>query len=127
MDGSIRLAKIEATEKAIKFDAWSLSLVKTMHEEGVRIIAGTDTPIGYLTPGYSLHKELELLAEAGLSNIEVLRSATITPAEFLGLEDQIGTIEVGKLADLVILDKNPLESISNTQSIHRVISKGQIQ
>ena len=127
MDGSIRLAEIEATEKAIKFDAWSLSLVKTMHEEGVRIIAGTDTPIGYLTPGYSLHKELELLAEAGLSNIEVLRSATITPAEFLGLEDQIGTIEVGKLADLVILDKNPLESISNTQSIHRVISKGQIQ
>jgi len=127
MDGSLRLAAIDVTENAMKFDAWSLSLVNRMHQEGVKIIAGTDTPIGYLTPGYSLHKELELLAEAGLSNLEVLRSATITPAEFFGLENQIGTIEAGKLADLVILNENPLESISNTQNIHLVISKGQIQ
>ena len=126
-DGSLRLAAIDVTENAMKFDAWSLSLVNRMHQEGVKIIAGTDTPIGYLTPGYSLHKELELLAEAGLSNLEVLRSATITPAEFFGLENQIGTIEAGKLADLVILNENPLESISNTQNIHLVISKGQIQ
>ena len=90
-------------------------------------MAGTDTPIGYLTPGYSLHKELELLSEAGLSNLEVLKSATITPAEFFGIEDQMGTIEVGKLADLVILNGNPLESISNTQNIHKVIAKGKIQ
>ena len=127
MDGSLRLAAIDVTENAMKFDAWSLSLVNRMHQEGVKIIAGTDTPIGYLTPGYSLHKELELLAEAGLSNLEVLRSATITPAEFFGLENQIGTIEAGKLADLVILNENPLESISNTQNINLVISKGQIQ
>jgi imidazolonepropionase-like amidohydrolase len=127
MDGSLRLAAIDVTENAMKFDAWSLSLVNRMHQEGVKIIAGTDTPIGYLTPGYSLHKELELLAEAGLSNLEVLRSATITPAEFFGLENQMGTIEAGKLADLVILNENPLESISNTQNIHLVISKGQIQ
>ena len=127
MQGSLKLADIDVTENAKKFDAWSLSLVNKMHQEGVKIIAGTDTPIGYLTPGYSLHKELELLSEAGLSNMDVLRSATITPAEFFGMESQMGTIEVGKLADLVILDKNPLTSISNTQSIHRVIVKGQIQ
>ena len=127
MQGSLKLANIDVTENAKKFDAWSLSLVNKMHQEGVKIIAGTDTPIGYLTPGYSLHKELELLSEAGLSNLDVLRSATITPAEFFGMENQMGTIEVGKLADLVILDKNPLMSISNTQSIHRVIVKGQIQ
>ncbi|MDC0222930.1 amidohydrolase family protein [Gammaproteobacteria bacterium] len=127
MQGSLKLANIDVTENAKKFDAWSLSLVNKMHQEGVKIIAGTDTPIGYLTPGYSLHKELELLSEAGLSNMDVLRSATITPAEFFGMESQMGTIEVGKLADLVILDKNPLMSISNTQSIHRVIVKGQIQ
>ena len=127
MQGSLKLANIDVTENAKKFDAWSLSLVNKMHQEGVKIIAGTDTPIGYLTPGYSLHKELELLSEAGLSNMDVLRSATITPAEFFGMENQMGTIEVGKLADLVILDKNPLMSISNTQSIHRVIVKGQIQ
>ena len=127
MDGSLKLAAVDATENALKFDAWSLSLVNRMHEEGVKIIAGTDTPIGYLTPGYSLHKELELLSEAGLSNIDVLRSATITPAEFFGLEDQMGTIEVGKLADLVILNQNPIESISNTKDIHLVIAKGEIQ
>ena len=127
MQGSLNLADIDVTENAKKFDAWSLSLVNKMHQEGVKIIAGTDTPIGYLTPGYSLHKELELLSEAGLSNMDVLRSATITPAEFFGMESKMGTIEVGKLADLVILDKNPLTSISNTQSIHRVIVKGQIQ
>ena len=127
MEGSLSLAKIDATENAIKFDAWSLSLVNKMHAEGVKILAGTDTPIGYLTPGYSLHKELELLSEAGLSNLEVLRSATITPAEFFDMEDQMGTIEVGKLADLVILNEDPLESISNTQNIHLVIAKGQIQ
>ena len=127
MQGSLKLANIDVTENAKKVDAWSLSLVNKMHQEGVKIIAGTDTPIGYLTPGYSLHKELELLSEAGLSNMDVLRSATITPAEFFGMENQMGTIEVGKLADLVILDKNPLMSISNTQSIHRVIVKGQIQ
>ena len=127
MQGSLKLANIDVTENAKKFDAWSLSLVNKMHQEGVKIIAGTDTPIGYLTPGYSLHKELELLSEAGLSNMDVLRSATITPAEFFGMENQMGTIEVGKLADLVILDKNPLMSISNTQSIHSVIVKGQIQ
>ena len=127
MQGSLKLADIDVTENAKKFDAWSLSLVNKMHQEGVKIIAGTDTPIGYLTPGYSLHKELELLSEAGLSNMDVLRSATITPAEFFGMESQMGTIEVGKLADLVILDKNPLTSISNTQSIHRVIVKGRIQ
>ena len=127
MQGSLKLANIDVTENAKKFDDWSLSLVNKMHQEGVKIIAGTDTPIGYLTPGYSLHKELELLSEAGLSNMDVLRSATITPAEFFGMENQMGTIEVGKLADLVILDKNPLTSISNTQSIHSVIVKGRIQ
>ena len=92
MQGSLKLANIDVTENAKKFDAWSLSLVNKMHQEGVKIIAGTDTPIGYLTPGYSLHKELELLSEAGLSNMDVLRSATITPAEFFGMENQMGTI-----------------------------------
>ena len=72
MQGSLKLANIDVTENAKKFDAWSLSLVNKMHQEGVKIIAGTDTPIGYLTPGYSLHKELELLSEAGLSNLSLI-------------------------------------------------------
>jgi imidazolonepropionase-like amidohydrolase len=109
------------------FDKWSLNLVNIMNREGVKIIAGTDTPIGYLTPGFSLHKELELLSEAGMTNKEVLHSATIAPAEFLNIQNEIGTIEEGKLADLVILNQNPLESIKNTQDIYLVIAKGIVQ
>ena len=120
-------AKEEITENDLIFDQWSLNLVNIMNQEGVKIIAGTDTPIGYLTPGYSLHKELELLFEAGMTAKEVLRSATITPAEFLNIENKIGTIDEGKLADLLILNQNPLESIKNTQDIHLVIAKGVIQ
>jgi len=126
-EGSLDLAKEEITENDLIFDQWSLNLVNIMNQEGVKIIAGTDTPIGYLTPGYSLHKELELLFEAGMTAKEVLRSATITPAEFLNIENKIGTIDKGKLADLLILNKNPLESIKNTQDIHLVIAKGVIQ
>lgn len=126
-EGSLNLAKEEITENDLIFDQWSLNLVNIMNQEGVKIIAGTDTPIGYLTPGYSLHKELELLFEAGMTAKEVLRSATITPAEFLNIENKIGTIDEGKLADLLILNQNPLESIKNTQDIHLVIAKGVIQ
>jgi hypothetical protein len=126
-EGSIKSTNLAITDNALIFDKWSLNLVNIMNQEGVKIIAGTDTPIGYLTPGFSLHKELELLFEAGMTAREVLRSATITPAEFLNMENQMGTIVEGKLADLVILNSNPLESVSNTQDIHMVISKGTIQ
>ena len=126
-EGSMESTNIAVTDNALIFDKWSLDLVNIMNQEGVKIIAGTDTPIGYLTPGFSLHKELELLFEAGMTAREVLRSATITPAEFLNMENQMGTIVESKLADLVILNSNPLESISNTQDIHMVISKGIIQ
>ena len=84
------------------------------NEHDVKIIAGTDTSIGFLTPGYSLHKELELQVEAGLTPLQALRSATITPAEFFNLDNKIGTIDPGKYADLVILNSNPLEKIKST-------------
>ena len=93
-EGSLNLAKKDITENDLIFDQWSLDLVNIMNGEGVKIIAGTDTPIGYLTPGYSLHKELELLFEAGMTAKEVLRSATITPAEFFNIENKIGTINL---------------------------------
>ena len=108
---SLTLAEKDIANNDLIFDKWSLDLVNIMNQEGVKIIAGTDTPIGYLTPGYSLHKELELLFEAGMTTKEVLRSATITPAEFLNIENEIGTIEEGMLADLLILNGNPLKSI----------------
>ncbi len=123
---SIGLAKQPVLENSKIFEDWSLKIVGLFKKHGVKIIAGTDTPIGFLTPGYSLHKELELLVEAGLTPLEALRSATITPAEFFNLDNKMGTIDPGKYADLVILNSSPLEKIKNTQDIDTVIVKGKI-
>ena len=110
----------------LTFPNWSLFLVGMMHEAGVPIGAGTDTPIASAVPGYSLHSELEFLVRAGLSPTEALRAATIRPAEFFGLEGEMGTIEPGKLADLVLLAGNPLEDITRTRSVQAVVTKGQL-
>lgn len=106
------------------YGAFSLFLVGEMHERGVPIGAGTDTPIGNALPGYSLHNELDMLVRAGLTPREALYSATIRPAEFFGLDDEMGTIEVGRLADMVLLSANPLTDIANTRAIEGVVSKG---
>jgi hypothetical protein len=108
------------------YGAFSLSLVGDMHRQGVPIGAGTDTPIGNALPGYSLHNELEMLVRAGLSPLEALRSATLRPAEFFGLDGEMGTIAVGRLADLVLLSANPLTDISNTRTIEAVVTKGHV-
>jgi imidazolonepropionase-like amidohydrolase len=109
---------------ATEFAEWSLFLTRRMHEAGVPFGAGTDTPINISIPGYSLHSELELLVRAGLSPLEALEAATLKPAEYFSLDGILGSIEVGKRADLVLLDANPLDNISNTRRISLVISKG---
>ena len=106
------------------FARWSMFLVERMHRARVPIAAGTDTPISFAAPGYSLHSELEMLVRAGLSPLEALRSATVRPAEFFGLASEMGTVEEGRLADLVLLSQNPLDDIRNTRSVEAVISKG---
>lgn len=94
---------------------------------GVRIIAGSDGPsIGRLLPGFALQRELELLVEAGLSPLQALRAATSTAAEALGKEDQLGTLELGKLADLVVLDADPLVKIENVKKVHSVVLGGRV-
>ncbi len=111
-------------EEFTSFGEWAVFLVERMHAHGVPIGAGTDTPIFIAVPGFSLHSELEYLVRAGLSPLEAIRSATVRPAEFFSLEEQMGTIDVGKKADLVLLDANPLENISNTRRIAAVVTKG---
>ena len=106
------------------FAEWGLFLTGRAYAAGVPIGAGTDTPIGLSPPGYSLHMELDFLVRAGLSPIDALAAATVRPAEFFSLQDQMGTIDVGKVADLVLLGGNPLEDIANTKSVSLVISKG---
>lgn len=91
-------------------------MITGLHEAGVRMMAGTDTPMPLLMYGRSLHKELELFTKAGLSPFEALQTATVHPAEYLELENS-GIIAEGYKAELVLLDKNPLEDITNTLSI----------
>jgi imidazolonepropionase-like amidohydrolase len=107
---------------------WEVSrqLVKTLHAADVRILAGTDAPMPQVFPGFALHKELELLVEAGLSPADALRSATIWPAEFLGMSDSLGSISAGRRADLLLLDGNPLSDISQTQGIRAVVLDGRL-
>lgn len=101
-------------------------LLLRMQRRGVRILAGTDTPNAYCVPGFALHGELALLVEAGLTPAEALRTATWNPAEFLRLTRDFGSIEAGKVADLVVLDANPLEAIANTRRIHAVVRRGSL-
>jgi tetratricopeptide (TPR) repeat protein len=101
-----------------------LEIVKPMRRAGVKFIAGTDLANPYCFPGFSLHDELGLLVEAGLTPMEALQAATYNAAEFLGLKDSLGTVEVGKIADLVLLEANPLEDIGNTRKIAAVVVGG---
>ena len=114
----------KSNERDLRFSNYSLSMVKRMVGAGVPIGAGTDTPIGLAIPGFSLHRELEMLVLAGLTPLQAIEAATIRPTEFFGIEDQLGTIEEGKWADLVLLSANPLTDIRNTRQIDSVISKG---
>ena len=103
-----------------------LKSTKAAYEAGVKIGAGTDHMISTDGRTIHIHKEIELLVEAGLSNIDALRAATIINAEGLGEEKEIGSIEEGKIANLVILGRNPLEDIRGTRSIEGVIKRGKM-
>jgi imidazolonepropionase-like amidohydrolase len=102
----------------------SSHIVDRMQRFKVPIMAGTDTGEPYTFPGYDLHRELQLLVKAGLSPLQALRAATITPAEFLEAGDSLGTVAPGKMADLVLLDADPLTDIRNTQKIAAVVLGG---
>jgi imidazolonepropionase-like amidohydrolase len=97
-----------------------------MQRQGVGILAGTDEVSPLVAPGFSLHDELELLVEAGLTTMQALQTATLNPARFLNKAKEIGTIEKGKLADLVLLDANPLADIRNTTKINSVVVNGRL-
>ena len=103
-----------------------LDLVGAMHRAGIRVLAGTDAPTPGVVPGWSLHAELEALVETGLTPAEALAAATRGPAEFLGALDSLGTIQVGKRADLVLLEANPLADIRHTRRIAAVIADGRV-
>lgn len=108
----------------IQYSKWIFDMVGKIHDSGIEIMAGTDCPISFLTPGRSLHHELAVLVEAGLSPLDAIKAATINPAKYFNIEDELGTIKKDKWADLVILDANPLEDINNTRRINAVVKQG---
>lgn len=101
--------------------------LQEMHKAGIKLMPGTDLAVLMIYPGFSLHDELQLLVKyAGLSPMEAIISATRYPAEFFGLQSTLGTIEKGKIADLLLLDANPLDDISKTQQIWAVVQTGNL-
>ncbi len=111
-------------KNSLRYSSWLEKATGKLHKKNVPFMAGTDTPIGYLIPGRSLHVELEVMVESGFSNLEAIKSATVNPAKFFGLENKEGRIKDGYKADLVILNSNPLNNIRNTQDISAVIKNG---
>ena len=97
-----------------------------MNRAGAPIVAGTDTGNPYTFAGFSLHDELALLVEAGLSPMQALQAATINSARLIGRAAELGTVTVGKLADLVLLDADPVRDVRNTQRINAVVSNGRL-
>jgi imidazolonepropionase-like amidohydrolase len=107
--------------------ARNLQMVGALHHAGVLFLAGTDTAPGiYVMPGFSLHDELANFVEAGFTPMEALQTATSNPAKFLGTEANSGSVEPGKIADLVLLRENPIEEIQNTRKIELVVAAGRL-
>jgi hypothetical protein len=102
-----------------------IQVVQRIHRDGVTLLAGTDIA-GPRIPGFSLHEELRTLVSIGLSPLEALQTATINPARVLGKAADYGTIEKGKMADLVLLDGDPRVDIANTQRIAAVVLRGKL-
>ena len=91
--------------------------VASLQKAGVKLMTGSDSPEWYLTPGFTVHDEIESFVKAGISNYAALQTATINPAQYLGIDNRKGTFEVGKEADFILLHQNPLENIRNTRTI----------
>ena len=108
-----------------RFVDHELTIVRKLHKAGVPFLAGTDTPAGVgVTPGISLHLELQRFVAAGFTPLEALQTATINPARFLGKLSEYGSVQSGRVADLVLLRANPLENIANTRTIGGVVADG---
>jgi hypothetical protein len=107
--------------------ARNLKMVGAMHHAGVPFMAGTDAAPGvYIMPGFSLHDELANFVEAGFTPMESLQTATSNPAKFLAMENTLGSIASGKIADLVLLREDPLKDIRNTRTISMVVANGRL-
>jgi imidazolonepropionase-like amidohydrolase len=116
-NGMDTLARLEG------YFEWMKSFTKMLSDADIPLMTGSDT-FGFVVPGFSLHEEFQFLNECGLTSFEILKATTITPARYLNTIATEGTVSVGKNANLVLLNNNPLDDIKNTQTIEGVILKG---
>ena len=119
-----RAGGMTAADSMVVRSYFSFDRTRALKDAGVRLLAGTDMPQAFVYPGFSLHDELELLVRSGLTPLEALRTATYNPADYLGALDSLGTVSEGRVADLVLLDADPLLDIRNTRRISVVIANG---
>lgn len=120
-----RPTPVEAREKIrVEFERFQKPLTRAFHQKGGKLMAGSDTIIPGLVPGFALHRELEELVGVGLTPFEALRTATTRPFEYLGEIDRAGTIEVGKHSEMVLVDENPLKDISGASKVAGVLIRG---
>ena len=115
------VSKADAAEHAAVFNKF-LAILGELHRHGVPIVAGTDIAV----PGHTLHRELELYVEAGFTPMEAIQAATLVPARAMGLLQEIGTIESGKRADLLVVSGNPLADIHDIRKVTRVVARGRL-
>jgi hypothetical protein len=123
---STQRAPVESETRSLRKRQFAklLELTGILHRAGVELMVGTDSPVQYCPPGLAIHQELELLVESGLSPAAALTAATRNNARALNQVDQLGSIEAGRLADVVVLDANPLVDIRNARKIFKVIRSG---
>jgi imidazolonepropionase-like amidohydrolase len=129
LDWREQVEEVTPQRRTILERAWPVWLrhLREMREAGVRIMAGSDVAVLNVFPGASLHEELRLFVDSvGMSPMEALESATRKSTEWLGLADSVGTIAAGKVADLVLLDADPLADIRNTRRVAAVLLRGRL-
>jgi len=117
-DASGPTSPMQATAEQIFQRA--IETVGALHRAGVPIVAGTDQGV----PGFSVYREIELYVQAGFTAMEAIQAATLVPARVMGLDKTLGTVEVGKAADLIVLKANPLDDIHNLRSVEQVVTGG---
>jgi len=123
-----RFKMLTAQDWALRKEVYAQQrkIVTLLHEAGVSFLAGTDLSNPYIFPGFSLHEELRNLVSLGFTPLEALQSATRNPARYLAATDSLGAVAAGQLADLVVLDANPLRDIANTEKVHAVVLNGRL-
>jgi imidazolonepropionase-like amidohydrolase len=112
----------ERSEMMAKVLAKDIEIVGALHRAGIPIVAGTDQTV----PGHSLHREIELYVQAGFTPMEAIQAATLVPARVMGLEKELGTVAVGKRADVIVIDGDPLADIRNTRNVELTITGGKM-